>query len=635
MAERYIIFATSNLDKVDEVEPHFRRYGIKIIQYIKRENDDVTIIENIFTENPFMNIYAIIREQTSLFEKNTKNLTSIHHFQPVDHVSTLHVSMIRNKTVIEKLVYEYTTSGVIKLDLGSTTIGQKIFGWDDIFYLESCQKNYHELRKNLIKISSRDMVISKFLKEKIYYKNLIDLKHNPQKFTQSISFDTDGIILMYEDLFNKNPAIKIYGIDKIIKYNFEEGVYVSAPMNRRIKLNWNPGFNPIPLVRKEKDLLHEITYAVHDMGHFAFKPDLIFTGQNLNPLVEKLNKKLYLINRMMSEAITLPFADMFFVKSVLDSNNDYVTKAERKIYPLFERIMKINPITIDSNTENDEIILEKLLQYYKPILRANVYYCVLGNKSKFISLLKKETATLNGGSHSKVALSPTDVSIGETEPEFEQYDKKYSQFFIQDYRWTNQNYKQMTKDSHLHQKWWLIVANINDKFSLGFVSIDIFRNSLCRFKIDKLSDEDLVDVIFEFIFGNNIIPIFKAKYSATITNNLTKAFIRYLCNQIFIFIKYDYVPYANSYLDTILKLVDDIYQKNINTTNELINNVRSYIKTFLTKCVNSNAMTIDDASTFEELYSMVDPFIVNYDKEYEQPLNIVAKKILSGNDTDI
>ncbi|XWV26649.1 hypothetical protein QJ857_gp0411 [Tupanvirus soda lake] len=609
--DRYTIFVTTNSSKIIEVLPHFERYGIKVVQHEMSNMDDETVIKNVLEKSPNINIFAIIRETTLLYQKGTHEFADIkRNFQVVDHLSILHVSMVKNNEIVQKLCYDYYTPGIIRFNYNKTD-DTDVFGWDDIFYLDSCQKNYHELRKEGIKISSRDMVISQFLKDKLYYRNLIDLRHNPQNLNQSVSFETNGLITMYTDLLEKNVATKLYGIDKIIKFNFQEGCYVSSPMNRRIKLNWNPGLNPIPLVRKEKDPLHEMTYAIHDMGHFAFKPDLIFTGCHDNQQTEELNRKLYLINRMMSEAITLVFADMFFVKSVLESGNDYPTRDERKIYPMFEKIIENNLMIMECDFSNDSCIQKNLVLYFKKIMHANTKYCILGDKTKYMELLNGE------------------------KPEFNNYDKKYSQFFIQDYRWTNQNYKQMIKDSTLHKKWWSLVSTINDKFSLGLISIDTLRISLAKFKPHRLTNDKLVDLVFNYIFENNIVPIFTQEYPNTIKNNLTKAFIRYLCNQIFIFIKYSYVPLANDYLCTILKLVDDIYLKNIITDHQLINGVRSYIKTFLDSCVYSNAMTVDDATTYNQLYSIVDPFIVEYDKEYKWPLDIVAAKILNGDDLEI
>ncbi|XWV25656.1 hypothetical protein QJ856_gp0097 [Tupanvirus deep ocean] len=612
--ERYTIFVTTNHSKIIEAQPHFERYGIKVIQYnISTSDDDETVIKYILEKNPNINIFAVIRESTFLYQKGKHELADIsRNFQAVNHLSILNVSLVKNNVVTERTCYEYYTPGVIRFNYNNEpTNDENIFGWDDIFYLDSCQKNYHELRKLGIKISSRDMVISEFLKNKVYYRNLIDLKHNPLKLNQSISFETTGLITMYSDLLSNNVATKLYGVDKIIKFNFQEGSYVSSPMNRRIKLNWNPGLNPIPLVRKEKDPLHEITYAIHDMGHFAFRPDLLFTGCHDNQETEKLNRKLYLINRMMSEAITLIFADMFFVKSVLESGNDYPTRNERKIYPLFEKILENKPMTVECDFSDDCTIQNNLIPYYKEIMHANTKYCLLGDKTKYLELL------------------------GDEKPEFNDFDKKYSQFFIQDYRWTNQNYKQMIKDSNLHKKWWSLVSNINDKFSLGLISIDTFRISLAKFKPHRLNNDKLVDLVFNYVFENNVVPVFTQEYSDSIKNNLTKAFIRYLCNQIFIFIKYNHVPLANDYLCTIMKLIDDIYLKNIMTDLQLINDVRSYIKTFLDNCIHSNAMTIDDASTYNQLYSIVDPFIVDYDKEYKWPLDLVSTKILNGDDSGI
>ena len=230
---------------------------------------------------------------------------------------------------------------------------------------------------------------------------------------------------------------------------------------------------------------------------------------------------------------------------------------------------------------------------------------------------------------------------GETCQAFEEFDEKYSQFMIQDGRWTMKNYDQMVDDHRMHAQWWKIVEEISDKFSLGIITTDHIRGSLSRHKLNHMSNDTLVDLLFNFTFEHNIKPVFERSpdgYSVDqrsgkeMTNNVTKAFMRYLCNQLFIFIKYKQVKNSEVQLKNILEFVDYIHAhaKSRDITPQEIDRIKNYINKFLGECEMQDFITKDERITYGHLFSIVNPFIIDYESKYPQTLDVVSSDLLNG-----
>lgn len=186
----------------------------------------------------------------------------------------------------------------------------------------------------------------------------------------------------------------------------DAGLFFRSAINRREKNYWLPGLNGgIPLSPK-KDPIHEIIFAAHDIGHMCI-PDLIVSGS-----LTDHEKKVYIAYRMMSEAITLVFADMFFVDTLVRNGLEYdFTKG--RIYPLFKEL----GLSLDALN---------LLENSKKILHANVRYCLRGDDSEYASLISS-----NSGNQQ---------SLGE-------FKDRYVPFFVEDFRWTAQNIERMSEQA--------------------------------------------------------------------------------------------------------------------------------------------------------------------------------------------
>ena len=78
----------------------------------------------------------------------------------------------------------------------------------------------------------------------------------------------------------------------------------------------------------EDDPIHEVTFQAHDLTHFLL-PDLLFTGEHT-----PLYRRLYILYRMLSEAVTLVFSDMLFAEALRRGGLEY-DWSKRKIWPVF------------------------------------------------------------------------------------------------------------------------------------------------------------------------------------------------------------------------------------------------------------------------------------------------------------
>lgn len=187
-----------------------------------------------------------------------------------------------------------------------------------------------------------------------------------------------------------------------------QGAWFRASETRVQGLYWCPGLNAgIPLIPKPKDPSHEKTFENHDFTHFNM-PDLVFDGKD-----SKLHKLVYIAYRLMSECITLVMADMIFVNGMVKKGFTYSTVNQRKIYPLFQEMEKKNP--------NFEDNLEPFIH---EILKGSFEYCFYGDTSRWISMME------------------TDVSS--------QFTDKYDAYFLEDFRWTLHNYKDMASNQEVY-----------------------------------------------------------------------------------------------------------------------------------------------------------------------------------------
>jgi hypothetical protein len=476
-------------------------------------------------------------------------------------------------------VYEYNTEGSI--DLTRRSASGSVFGWDDIFVLD-CGLSYHQLRQYGIKRSSRDMVISDFLRDNVYYKNLLDVEFNKQSPTRVIDFSVNVSEFVKNNKYYNNDLARSYGYRNLQNHVLNFGVFFRAAKNRRQNNYWNPGLNGgIPLTKK-KDEIHEITFMAHDFGHFAI-PDLIFIGNN-----SVRHRKAYIAWRMASEATTMALADMLFVDSLNKTGVQYDFNA-RRIYPLF----------LDLNI--DFLDRSHYVANLKKVIRANFDYCLTGDSNKYRELI---------GSRSDLNLK--------------KFEEKFMPFFVEDFNWTEHNYDNMQKRSEEMKRWWESILPIRKLSYLNIKSIDDFLGDL-----SNVDEELFIDQVFEIIFEQKVRPVLETEAELLPENQrLQRAFTRYMAGQMAIFSKFHFLAESKEYHNKILTL---LLQHESSMDLSTINHIRSVYEEYLSLLVTKNLLSKDDQLTFSELYPLFDPHYVSYDQSLEsyEDLKEVSKRIFA------
>ena len=146
-----------------------------------------------------------------------------------------------------------------------------------------------------------------------------------------------------------------------------------------------------------------------------------------------LIRRLYIIYRMLSEAITLVFADMLFVEALRRGGLQY-DWTKRKIWPLF-RDCGLDPFPETAEPQ-------RTLSVFRTLLEANVAYCLLGDDTKYRELMSNHLGT----------------PVAEVPPALQDFKDKYMPFFVEDFRWTSQNYACMAEKASEMSRWWQLAA---------------------------------------------------------------------------------------------------------------------------------------------------------------------------------
>lgn len=527
-----IALLSSNKNKLQSYEKHFSLYGIKVVlmDYIEKEK----LIES-------EDYLAVLWDISDLYNRETKAISKKEiDMELVFNQTTLYYIINKN----EKEIKSKEINGYMDLSKKEDPNSK---WWDDIFILSKMGMSYKELSKKGMKNSGREEVISRFILEELYYKNKVDLNFNPQKNTRTIQFDGNSIDFVNENKYLNTPSNKVF--NNIFNLSLNNGAFFRSAKNRREKNYWIPGLNAgIPLVPK-RDNVHEITFAVHDLCHFIM-PDLIYTGREIED-----NKNIYIIHRMMSEAITMVLADMVFIDGLKKDGIDY-DFSKRKIYPLYEKIK-------DNNL--------------KDILYANVKYCLTGSDEEYKKLLNYENLEV-----------------------LENFKDKYMPFFVEDYKWTIKNFENMQSNKKTFYKWSNDLKDILRKNKLMRIS-DLTRS--IGFK------GDIIDNVFEYVVENIYFNAMKESPKQSKERNISNSFKKYMIGQMHIFYKFDFVQVSNLYKDKIKSyLSKDLLNK------EEIENIRALYEEYLKNLVDLNLINLDDFHTYKETYPIFDSFFVFYDK---------------------
>lgn len=571
-----ITLITSNLNKLSEFQSILGRHNIKV-EHVKPEWERlIDQVKAIFASSP--KVQFVMTESSDLYlhdddEPINDPFSPEHNLSKVSNVGSLTVFFKARSDFedgdgeigddIAFSVYKAGISGYI--DQSRSVIDG--FGWDAIFVVSATNLSYAEMRKLDLKNSVRNMMLGRFVDSHHHF-----LKECGWSFH---AFHEEDEVLNFTELSNviasipsltsaHNPILAQFGLDRLIQSVVNSGLYSKVASNHREFIYWYPGLAPIPLVHKG-DEIHQTTFFMHDLMHYLF-PDLIYTGTE-----DAFHRNVYVIYRMMSEAMTLVLADMFFVDTLVKQGVTYDFD-KRKIYPLFQCL------SLAGNTP---------IYQLRSILWANVRYALAGDDSVFRSLK-------NPNVESQVF-----------EKALSEYKDRYSSFFKADYLWTVKNYENMADQPEAFSRWTSAVGT--ELFSrLNLVTLPVFADSLPQ---GKRSLDSLIEAVFKKMFSIVSNAASTSVAPAEEQEIRSKAYSRYLIGQSMLFYKWRMVANAERLGEAIFAEM----RKKPTLSKKDFEKIDWHFKSLLLDLHHQNLICYDDYRTWRNIHPLFSPFYVAYE----------------------
>lgn len=555
---------TQNDLKYNEINNLFKSYGLTIKK--------VSNVLEVLSEEKEYNYteYSVLMEQTSLIRgQSIVGKSNLSNLDLVSHLSKLKVDIFKDKKLVLSEFFESIVDGFIDFSRKENVnnVCAEVYNWDDIFVELETMKTYQEMKNKSNKFSARTKVVSEYLHSVMTFESKIDLNFNPMNQQGVLSFSNDiyNLIDGNEILLKHKGNELLSGLIRSIK---SDGLFTRSAVNRNQRNYWYPSLNAgLPLVPK-KDEIHEITFMFHDLMHHAM-PDLILNGDD-----SKEVREAYIVHRMLSEAITIVLADMVFVDELVTSGYDY-DWTKRRIYPIYEEFKK-GGVSLDR---------------VKELVWANVEFALLGNIEPLI-LLSSESLVLD-------------------------YKEKYESFFIEDYRWTVNNYDSMMSSRDTLLSWNEGCKDIMPSDRMVSVYSDLI--------FDSGDYDSSVSIIFEKMWSmlmdkaNNNIEFNIKKANKNTLNN-------YMIGQMYIFFKLEDVENTKLVFETIkseLKLLDSV-------TVFDIDRVRKFFNLYLEKLNKRNIITKTELNNYKEIVPLFETFFVFYERDlkYNSIKEVVEKLVV-------
>ena len=590
---RVVYLLSGNPHKSREFAVAFDRYGIEVLR--APVSDNPLYLHALFDLScKGTQVIAVHREQNALYDIATGGeLTApwcAQRAQRVLNMSTLRVTTRGPDGEPRHKVHTASRSGVLNPKKRSQD--PNVFGWDDLFVPLGLANDltYFELRQRGHKVSPRDSVVGAYITEAVHYQQNRDFRFTPLQPQDVVDFSNPVADYVERVPHYNLPTVKEYGLRGMLDHVLNQGIHWRAAKNRRAGTYWFPGMNAgIPLTPKG-DAFHEETYLFHDFGHFVIR-DLIFTGSHTAE-----QRQVYILYRMMSEAMTMVLADMLFVDAVARSGFEY-DFSKRHIYPLFAA----TGVRFDSPSVRWESLAK--------LLRANVDYCVRGSTAAYQALLDA---------------SPVEAATRAAA--LQAFTHKYEPFFVEDFNWTDHNYRKMSEQSATTRQWWQHAAPVAAWGGVTFETVEAFIQEL------RPADGDLVDQVREAIVRKTLAPLFAEPVrvpQASRQDQLRAAFARYMAGQIGIFSRYGtLLAETPIHRDRLLRRLKAVLA---NVTQEGVQEIRALYDDYLTLLLERGLITTDDRETYKEVYPLFDPLYLSCDRDKASysPLAEVSRKVLA------
>lgn len=280
---------------------------------------------------------------------------------------------------------------------------------------------------------------------------MITTNYLPERKNTLIDFDTDIEKYMYETCNYINMIKDVYPeLDNLLKQALANGLFFRHTDNHSSFNYWQPLSNAgVPAVPRG-DYIHELTFFIHDILHHLI-PDLQISGRT------ELDKKVYILERMLGEGVCLVLADMYFVDVLKQKGIDYDYN-KKNIYQGFNALR--------NNTLYDNLL-------------GNVMYCTLGIKDYF----------------------KIDDKFND---DLETYLNWFAPVYISDLKWTLSNVNSKLCRAKASFDWFNDYEHIipgalsndnKDLISTGYIIDKLGLD-------DNMSDEELIIKIFNYVYEN-------------------------------------------------------------------------------------------------------------------------------------
>lgn len=424
----------------------------------------------------------------------------------------------------------------------------------DVFYSKKRDRDYHEsLSEYLLKYHIRPLT-------KLTVRE--DVQELAKYVTSdgSVSFDASPAEWIQGNTLFNLLTVPFY--KKLVAFNLNKrGMFLKVWTLDQQKNYWNSSLNGGLPVIKKRDVLHEGTFMLHDMFHFAFR-DPIITGEETH-----VEKTTYIAHRMMSEACTLVLADMLAPQIGGFEDIEYDVTA-RKIFPLAKSMH------LDLTSAADLCRL----------LHANCRYAVLGDDSEF-----KE--------------------LGADPVELERYKEKYSVFFSEDFAWNKRNIENVIEHVHANRCVRDWVKDLPE-------SLQSFTVTKLHASLKGADGTVSLDALFE-TFWKQLIEIMNYEHEFDSLSYAKEAMLRYASGQVRIAYIHCRVFGASKVRETYKRFVQEIHGiTEREALDTLYNEFLSECNSFIDLLANVGIILPHDRVVFKLGVPQFAAHFVNYDHDH-------------------
>ncbi len=596
LRKKVLVITNHPLKKIEFLEILEKRYGALVNFESSPESMTEQVVLDILSKaNP--SPQYILREESKLFDTKQNELDGLDVVNQPQHyarkiistVSQIKVWMPEWKDGALKTIklQEYTCKQTGSIDPKYASLkNETVMGWDHLFITHQLGlSTLAMIQSPYGKISARQLALDEFLQKHFVYEKPKNLQHNRELFPkEGVEFNLEMSVGKF---FKRNSCLNaVVNSSKwpllypIVTKILNEGVYFKAGTSRPMQNYFSPPFGGIPLTAK-KTLVEETIFMYHDLHHHLV-PDLVLTGTS-----QLGNENVYGAWRMMSEAITMIFADMFYADVLNEKNSLHKESFSKDIYPLFQALdlSKASP-----SGDSEEMM--------KAILYANVQFAVLGDDSYWRNLIKE-------GKEDKLIA----------------FKLHFEKFFIGDHAWTHANYQSMVSQNEFYKTWleWVGKEEFN---RANLILVDEMLEKINDKGADLKSFKDVCLHLFNEIIEARIFT--KENVSELDEEQrISNAFHRYMIGQMTFYVHYKEIPSVKERAHAMASKLKSTPFFN----EEEITEIRDRFFDDVMYVLGMGALSESTAENYAEMHPIFPPVYINYNKQECQSVKAIVTQL--------